>query len=284
MDDYDRLIQLCDSLAGAEGVLDIEERMGDVKRRYGMYPEAKWNSNLAIKKYFEDKMGKDVYVAVDKANFNRRRKMTRYPFVVKCKPDKKEEGIKALCALWGEIKEVLDQHGADNVSVWEIEDFLFCYGEYPKDFGVPAERKAAWEKELSPYMELFAAPGTLPLMYHDIGIVREDKSLIRHRVFATKLKEGCAEEYKARHDALIEARGDLIKEGPESNFTIWNAKGYIFGYCELVKAFDHEMTEEEKADTIAWETRQLEIMDWLTDDVDWITGQKHEAIRLICRQ
>ena len=47
---------------------------------------------------------------------------------------------------------------------------------------------------------------------------------------------------------------------------------------ELVKAFDHEMTEEEKESTIAWETRQLEIMDWLTDDVDWITGQKHPHI------
>ena len=44
------------------------------------------------------------------------------------------------------------------------------------------------------------------------------------------------------------------------------------------------MTEEEKASTIAWETRQLEIMDWLTDDVDWITGEKHDAIALICRQ
>ena len=43
--------------------------------------------------------------------------------------------------------------------------------------------------------------------------------------------------------------------------------------------FCPEMTEEEKASTIAWETRQLEIMDWLTDDVDWITGEKHEAIR-----
>ena len=69
MDDYDRLIQLCDSLAGAEGVLDIEERMGDVKRRYGAYPQAKWNSNLAIKNYFEEKMGNDIYLVVDKANF-----------------------------------------------------------------------------------------------------------------------------------------------------------------------------------------------------------------------
>ena len=124
----------------------------------------------------------------------------------------------------------------------------------------------------------FAAPGTPPLMYHCIGLVRADKSHIRHRVFSTRLKEGCAAEYKRRHDALIAARGDKITEGPESNFTIWNANGYIFGYCELVRAYDHEMTADERASTIAWETRQLEIMDWLTDDVDWMTGEHHEHI------
>lgn len=56
-DDYDRLIQLCDALAGAEGVLDIEERMADVKRRYGNYPEAQWQQNLALKAYFERMAG-----------------------------------------------------------------------------------------------------------------------------------------------------------------------------------------------------------------------------------
>lgn len=69
MDEYDRLIQLCDSLAGAEGVLDIEERMGDVKCRYGSYPQAKWDSNLDLKKHFEGKMGKDIYAVVDKDSF-----------------------------------------------------------------------------------------------------------------------------------------------------------------------------------------------------------------------
>ena len=208
--------------------------------------------------------------------------MNRMPFVMKWKPGQKDAGICALQSVWGEIKEALNARGAANVSVWGIEDFVFCYGEYPDHFSVGTEEKKRWEDVLSPYLQLFAAPGTLPLMYHDIGIVREDKSLIRHRVFATRLKEGCAAEYKRRHDALIEARGDQVKEGPESNFTIWNANGYIFGYCELVKSFDHEMTEEEKETTIAWETRQLEIMDWLTDDVDWITGQTHDAISLIC--
>ena len=69
LDEYDKLIQLCDSLAGAEGVLDIEERMNDVKRRYGAYPKEKWDSNRALKKHFEDKAGKDIYEIVEKGTF-----------------------------------------------------------------------------------------------------------------------------------------------------------------------------------------------------------------------
>lgn len=60
-DEYDRLIRLCDSLAGAQGVLDIEERMNDVKRRYGSYPRKKWDSNIKLKEYFEEKAGTDIY-------------------------------------------------------------------------------------------------------------------------------------------------------------------------------------------------------------------------------
>ena len=41
MNDYDRLIQLCDAISGGEGVMDMEERMRDVERRYGDYPEEK---------------------------------------------------------------------------------------------------------------------------------------------------------------------------------------------------------------------------------------------------
>ena len=69
MDEYDRLIQLCDSLAGSEGVLDIEERMNDVKRRYGSYPQQKWDNNIRLKEHFEEKMGKDIYAVVEKDTF-----------------------------------------------------------------------------------------------------------------------------------------------------------------------------------------------------------------------
>ena len=65
-DDYDRLIQLCDSLAGSEGVLDTEERMNDVKRRYGSYPQEKWDANIRMKAYFEEKAGRDIYEVVKK--------------------------------------------------------------------------------------------------------------------------------------------------------------------------------------------------------------------------
>lgn len=52
-DDYDRLIQLCDALAGAEGVVAMEERMADIKKRYGAYPQDKWERNLELRAYFE---------------------------------------------------------------------------------------------------------------------------------------------------------------------------------------------------------------------------------------
>ena len=71
VDEYDRLIQLCDALAGAEGVLDVEERMTDVKRRYGIYPQAKWDANLALKRYFEEKIGENIYKVVKKDTFTR---------------------------------------------------------------------------------------------------------------------------------------------------------------------------------------------------------------------
>ena len=69
LDDYDKLIQLCDAISGAEGVMDIIDRMTDVKNRYGSYDQSKWNTNLGLKAYFEKRMGKDLYEVVDKANF-----------------------------------------------------------------------------------------------------------------------------------------------------------------------------------------------------------------------
>lgn len=65
-DDYDLLIQLCDSIALPSGPTDLATRMNDVKARYGYYPKDKWNRNFELKRYFEEKMGKDLYQVVGK--------------------------------------------------------------------------------------------------------------------------------------------------------------------------------------------------------------------------
>ena len=205
--------------------------------------------------------------------------MERRTFVLKAFPGRREAAAAKLKAAAQAFLASEDAKGTDNLSLWGVEDMLYGYGEFEPD--CPASLWQGILEAVQSDADALCAPGTMRLMYHDIGIVREDKSLIRHRVFATHLKPGCAEEYKRRHDGLIAARGDSVSEGPDSDFTIWYGAGYIFGYCEKVKAFDHEMIEEERADTVAWETRQLEIMDWLTDDVDWMTGEKHEAIRRV---
>lgn len=63
-DDYDRLIQLCDALAMADGFVLMEKRMLDVAMRYGGINDhilAKWRVTFAIKADFELRMGCSIY-------------------------------------------------------------------------------------------------------------------------------------------------------------------------------------------------------------------------------
>lgn len=69
-DDYDKLIKLCDAFAGADGIMDIMDRINDVKRRYGTYDPGMLQNNIDLKEYFEKKMGMDIYTAVDKDHYN----------------------------------------------------------------------------------------------------------------------------------------------------------------------------------------------------------------------
>lgn len=95
----------------------------------------------------------------------------------------------------------------------------------------------------------------------------------------TRLKDGCEEEYKARHDRLVAERGETADPGPDSNFSIWSAGGYIFGYDEIDTTMETEETIASREATVSWEMRQLEIMDWITNDVDWMTGEVHADVK-----
>jgi len=59
-DDYDKLIQLCDCLCGVE-IMNMNDRMDDVKKRYGNYPENKRIANLELKSYFEELSKENIY-------------------------------------------------------------------------------------------------------------------------------------------------------------------------------------------------------------------------------
>ncbi|EOS35722.1 hypothetical protein C808_04463 [Lachnospiraceae bacterium M18-1] len=45
----------------------LEERMNDVKKRHGYYPQKKWDRNLWLKEYFEEKMQEELYQAAGTA-------------------------------------------------------------------------------------------------------------------------------------------------------------------------------------------------------------------------
>lgn len=62
-DDYDKLIQICDSLATDYGFVILEKRFVDVTRRYGIIESyiKGWDVIFNIKEYFEEKMGCSIY-------------------------------------------------------------------------------------------------------------------------------------------------------------------------------------------------------------------------------
>ena len=189
--------------------------------------------------------------------------MQRHAFAIEVKEGKTAEFRSNLGKIWKELVSFLDEKKMVNFSMWNVERMVFGYYESEDDFtftDADKEKAAVWEETYGSAYTWISTPfEEMRLMYHDFGIVRECKELIRHRVFITKLVPGTEEEYKARHDALVEARGN-----------------------EIDTTMERDRTEEDRQGDIAWETKMLEIMSWLTDDVDWITGQCHENIRRIC--
>ena len=209
--------------------------------------------------------------------------MERHAFAMKIKEGRMNDYRKKLGEIWPELTAYLDRNGVSNFSIWNAADLIFGYYEKGDETVVSEEETVIKEKltaAIEDTFEWISTPGKdMRLMYHDFGIVRENKELIRHRMFMTKLKPDCEEEYKRRHDGLIEKRGDTVSVGPDSNFSIWSAGGYIFGYDEIDTTMEVEQTAEAKQAEVEWETRQLGIMDWITNDVDWLTGEVHVASR-----
>ena len=212
--------------------------------------------------------------------------MERHAFALKINEGCFTAFRKTVGEIWKDLTGLLDELEIRNFSLWNIEELVFGYYETDQDLPVLSDVQKECYAVLTGKVETAAQwisppEAQMRLMYHDFGIVRENKELIRHRVFATRLKGDYQEEYKRRHDALVDARGGKVNPGPDSNFSIWNAERYIFGYDEIDVTMEQAETEASRQATIDWEVKMLEIMEWYTDDVDWISGAHHKHIQCI---
>lgn len=180
--------------------------------------------------------------------------MERHTFAMEIKEQQVGDYRKRLGMIWQELTGFLDQNQISNFSIWSCGRLVFGYCETEEKSSLWQEQQKkiqALVKKMGDSFSWISVPGKpMRLMYENIGSVRKNKELIRHRVFMTKLR-------------------------PDSNFTIWSAGGYIFGYDEIDTTMEKEETDEEKQASAAWERRQLEIMEWITNDVDGLTGEHH---------
>ena len=172
--------------------------------------------------------------------------------------------------------------GASRFSLWRAEDLVFGYFDAETEAELSAAGKAVrsvHEGLWSEFSHLLASPGNMRLMYRVVSNKAADPKDLHYRVFMTRLKPCSAEEYLKRHAALqaaFEAREKETPSGEMNNFTIWNAGDYICGYNELA---EKPQKPEGPVQKSPWEVRMLEIMDWITDDVDAMFGGKHAAVR-----
>lgn len=143
--------------------------------------------------------------------------MERHAFAMKVKDDMMNSYRQKLGEIWKDLTLFLDRNQVKNFSIWNTERLIFGYYEKEDDAELNAEEKAVRDvliEKMAETFEWISEPGQdMRLMYHNYGVIRENKELIRHRVFMTRLKDGCEEEYKARHDGLIAQRGDTVDPG-----------------------------------------------------------------------
>ena len=123
--------------------------------------------------------------------------MERHAAAVAINEGKMNEFKKKLGEIWPDLTAWLAKNKVGNFSIWNAENLMFVYGEWQDGaaYCVDDEIRDIISK-LSDTFTWISTPGEdMRLKYHNFGIVREKKELIRHRVFMTKLHDGCEVEY-----------------------------------------------------------------------------------------
>ena len=102
--------------------------------------------------------------------------MQRKTFLLELYPDQQSRTLEALEALGPEIQDNAARLGVDNFSIWSVSNLLCGYGEFENDIDLDAapELREKLEPVMDGCAEVICPTGSMRLMYHDIGIVRQD--------------------------------------------------------------------------------------------------------------
>ncbi len=203
--------------------------------------------------------------------------MERAAYLLKTTDSRRAEALGRLSALLPGMAAAMKDAGARNISVWSAENLIFgyCESDDMQTLRAAGACVRTLADQLADYAELLSSPGNMRRMYTALGHPRASKQGLGHRVFMTRLKPGMAEEYRRRHAAI---ETDSAPEGPINNFTIWNSGDYICGYAELDPGFVIDRSARGMEPDRPWETSMLEVMDWLTDDVNSLFGFEHKPV------
>ncbi len=197
--------------------------------------------------------------------------MERHTFAMKVKKGQMDEYRKRLGGIWPELTAFLDRNQVRNFSIWNAEDLIFGYYETGDERTLSMEEETEKEKLTGKMEDTFnwiSVPGEpMRLMYHDFGIVRESKELIRHRMFMTRLKPGCEEEYKRRHDGLVEKRGGTVTQGPDSNFSSGVRAGTFLDMTRLIRPWRRNPPRQ--TGHLLWNGKRASLRSWTGSPTTW---------------
>lgn len=93
-----------------------------------------------------------------------------------------------------------------------------------------------------------------------------------------RVKEGCIDEYKKRHDNIWPEMKKVLKEAGICNYSIYLCGHDLFGYYECERGSSFAQEYQNKSDVVAkWNVYMNDILIW--DDGE-VQGSLEEVFRL----
>ena len=79
--------------------------------------------------------------------------------------------------------------------------------------------------------------------------------------WSAKVKEGCLEEYRKRHDNIWQELKQVLELAGIKNYTIWAEGNKLFGYYECEKGIEHALKVQKESPIIAkWNEYMKDIL------------------------